>query len=874
MKFTRFHLTFLILSLLALSSCSKVEEPDNRQTEYGYVQFKLYKQASAPGLKSAPAVKDELDYLSEAAKVRVTMDFNGVEIHQTLNLTAADPESAEYGLRSDKIQLLSGDYKVVNFLLYDKLDRELYRGGASSEVMTIQKGGLTVYDLFANTTPRGKVRFRLVKDESSFNNRPDTKASVEYTLSDVSYVDITVRNTDKNIVTEFKMLPVIFSIHFDDDDETFGYQTSSLQCDTLVSLIAGNHKVVSYTTYDTDKKMYEVNNSPSEAKFEIVDNTTIVADVVVSLKETAEYLKDYYALYEIWKSLDGENWSYGGENFNKGCNWDFNKDPDLWGDQPGVQIHSNGRVARLDLSEFGFKGKLPAAIGQLTELVELYLGTHNDVNFRYNDPTVKGGMNSSNRMERHKEYLSMIHVPTQFSEPIARALKEKNISIPEISLYENYTEEEIIDKATGLQKMGIKPMDMIHGKRTNGLTEIDPAIGNLKKLEMLYIANGNLKTLPEEFGNLESLTDLEIYNCSEMEELPACVGNLKSLVSFNASNNGWTPEAALRAFNTIANGKSNKKIQILYFRENNLPEVPASIRNMSSIGLLDLAYNKIEKVALFGKDIKPVQLYLDFNNISSLPTEDGIFCGFEDIETFSAQGNQFTQFPDIFSSKSNFTIVSLNFSYNNITSIENEGDGYKGVNVETLSLTNNPGITKYPVAFAQSNSKINYINLRGCSISEVPDSAFVGENVKYLNSLDLSYNHISDLPKEFNAVNIPYLYGVELSYNRFSKFPYEPFDAAGLTVFAIRAQRDENGRRCLKEWPTGMFQHTGLRGFYIGSNDLGKVTDTISHLIYYLEISDNPNIEFDASDICYYYSVGAYILIYDKTQNITGCDYM
>ena len=96
----------------------------------------------------------------------------------------------------------------------------------------------------------------------------------------------------------------------------------------------------------------------------------------------------------------------------------------------------------------------------------------------------------------------------------------------------------------------------------------------------------------------------------------------------------------------------------------------------------------------------------------------------------------------------------------------------------------------------------------------------------------------------------------------------------GLTVFAIRGQRNDKGERCLREWPTGIYQHTGLRGFYIGSNDLRKIEDTISTIIWTLDISDNPNITFDASDICYAWQNGAYQLIYDKSQNITNCDAM
>ena len=36
----------------------------------------------------------------------------------------------------------------------------------------------------------------------------------------------------------------------------------------------------------------------------------------------------------------------------------------------------------------------------------------------------------------------------------------------------------------------------------------------------------------------------------------------------------------------------------------------------------------------------------------------------------------------------------------------------------------------------------------------------------------------------------------------------------------------------------------------------------------------NPNNIFDASDICYAWQVGAYILYYDKTQKILNCDAM
>ena len=93
-----------------------------------------------------------------------------------------------------------------------------------------------------------------------------------------------------------------------------------------------------------------------------------------------------------------------------------------------------------------------------------------------------------------------------------------------------------------------------------------------------------------------------------------------------------------------------------------------------------------------------------------------------------------------------------------------------------------------------------------------------------------------------------------------------------LTVMSIRQQRDDEGNRTLREWPTGLYTHPGLSAFYIGSNDLRKIDDTISPYILLFEIKDNPNISIDLSSVCPYIEMGYYELIYDSTQDIRGCD--
>ena len=301
---------------------------DYREKDYGYVQFKLYKEASYEATK---AIVEELDYLSQVSKVTVTLEYGESRISQTLVVSASSDEAAEYGMRSDKLKLLAGEYRLMKFTLYDKLDQEVYEAVPSGATFAVVEGGLTSHDILVNVTPRGKVRFSLVKDIV-------TKAATrEYTFDEISEIDIEVRNTSTGAKTLFEELPADFSVHFtEDNDEDFGYQTSSSVCDTLLSLKAGVYEVISYTSYDENGKLLETCSNVASNQFEVFDNRITETDVPVKLYEADAYIQDYYALKAIWESLDGENWYYIGENYPSGTNWNFTRDVDLWGDQPGV----------------------------------------------------------------------------------------------------------------------------------------------------------------------------------------------------------------------------------------------------------------------------------------------------------------------------------------------------------------------------------------------------------------------------------------------------------------------------------------------------------------------------------------------------------
>ena len=213
MKFSRLTawLLLALVSTFLFAGCVKDSFEDNREKVYGYAQFKLYKSASYGDTK---ATVSQMQYLHDAAKVMVMLKYGDTELSQTLVLSAADDAAAEFGLRSEKLQLLAGEYEVTSFTLYDKVDEELYYGNASGS-FSVAAGGLSVHDLLADVTPRGKVRFTLVKDFLA-----DTKAARdEYTFDEIRYVDLVVKETSTGFSSSFKNLPADFSLHFNEDDD-------------------------------------------------------------------------------------------------------------------------------------------------------------------------------------------------------------------------------------------------------------------------------------------------------------------------------------------------------------------------------------------------------------------------------------------------------------------------------------------------------------------------------------------------------------------------------------------------------------------------------------------------------------------------------
>lgn len=845
---------------VAITGCS--DDKEEIQAGNGYVQFKLYKSIEGEDASVTRTTVDRLDFLNDAKKMQVVLSHNNMTITQNVPLNAYNDQAAEYGLRSDKLELLPGEYTLIGYYLFNKVEEKIFSGEpAEPTTFTVLTGGLTVQDVYVKAVNSGLVKFTLVKDFSDFSENTragGSEGQKSYLFSDIAKVDIKVRNLYTKQDSVFTNLKVKYKEGYEGTEAGSPGMAVGV-IDTLVTLEAGEYEVISYTTYDKLNKVpLESTSQLKENRFVIEESKETDAEVPVKMRPLAADIQDYYALKAIWEALGGESWSFNGEGYPKGTNWDFNKQVDMWGNQPGVSLNGEGRVTALNIGDFNPKGVVPKELGLLTELTVLTLGSHND-KIGSISPQMKYGAEASTTYleETRNDYYN-------------KFLKKDPHANFSVTLRSDFKVEDL--KKTKIKETDIMPLDVQEGDYTNGITGFengDEIFKNLTKLRQFYIANGEISSLPESIKYLEECRDVEVYNCQKMTKFPEELNTLKNLEALNfAMNPQISSEDLLQGLKSLAMSDAGKSIQILYLGNNNLTEIPEEFAQMKKLSKLDCVHNKIKTLYPMGEDIDLTQLTMDYNEIEEIPDN---FSGINNIETYSFSHNKLKVLPDIFDASSIYVMNSVNFSYNEIESIENDGNGYKGINAATIDLSYNK-LTKFPGAIIQAGSPVSSLGLAGNQISEFPKGASKGPKANMLNTLDLTFNCLTELPEDFST-NFYYMVQMDLSYNRFNKFPFEPLYIQTLRSIAVRHQRDKDGYRCMKEWPTNVSTCPVLQRLFLGGNDIGEVPETeeISYRIYILDISDNPEIVINVSAVCPYITANMYTLIYDAWQNIRGC---
>lgn len=855
MKFEKRNLTLLILALLSsvllFTGCTEEAEPVS-EPGYGYVQFHLFKKGSYT------KAGDKLEYLRDAAKIRVTLRSQDNDIITPVAVVeAVDKNLSEWGLQTAKIRLIAGKYTMTAYEIYDGLDNSVLVGSPSETVvLDVKPNGIVSEDIALNVVDRGWAKFRLVKDLSEIvGTKAGKDGADEHPFYGIQSVDLTVKNKNTGEITEITNIEVTHKFVDGEKAADPDYISGICVSDTLVALKGGTYTVTKFRTYfDYFRKVYETSTNVAENEFVVKDNQETDADVPVTLHTTSGHVQDALALREIWEALDGPNWR---------IKWEFNCDVDAWTANTGVQILGNGRVASLDLTGTGAKGAMPAAIAKLTELRKLTLGTIG-YNAAAGGTTVTTGRKLTYFTPEDHEADRRLTIGTR--DPRSRFSKELQQSF---------------EIAGDPVKPGVKSlserMPVMYKPEVNAtdIVSLPDEINQLKNLEHITIAFSPIKTFPADMSGLTALTDVEIFACTELTEFPKGLATCPKLTSLTYSFNVNTAIPSMEeGISAINNGPASKTIQLLYFPNQRIDNMP-DLSNIPRLSVLVIQGCGLKSfTAPFSKDQFFVQFMASDNELTSLPRDEkGNFLAYNaETEEVNFSGNKFTELPDIFDAKSAYQVGTVDFSKNQIASVEH-GDAYRGIKAATFDISYNK-LKELPVQlFGTSSSSISYLKIDGNGMEKISKEAIEGKYTYRTTTISMAYNKLKSLPDEFDSLTFPYLSGIDMSYNRFDYFPYTAVNNQYLSVFIFRHQRDADGDRCMRTWPAGIGQAlAGLRALYLGSNDIRVVPDELSYMIYNLDIQDNPNISIDVSAVCSYIKSGWFNLMYSPGQDIRGCD--
>ena len=190
----------------------------------------------------------------------------------------------------------------------------------------------------------------------------------------------------------------------------------------------------------------------------------------------------------------------------------------------------DGRVVKLKLHGLTVTGAMPAEVGQLTSLKELYL--HNNL---------------------------LTSVPAEIGQltslVVLNLINNKLTSLP-----------------TEIGQLRVLKLLWLNG---NKLTSVPAEIGQLTSLVKLSLSDNYLTSVPAEIGQLTSLVKLSLSG-NQLTSLPAEIGQLTSLVVLNLYRNQLTSVPA-----EIGQLTSLKRLDL---RRNQLTSVPAAIRELRAAG--------------------------------------------------------------------------------------------------------------------------------------------------------------------------------------------------------------------------------------------------------------------------------------------------
>lgn len=843
-----------------LTACS--EDEVLTSDAYGYLQIHLEKAGTRAVTEGNP-----LEHLSDARKIKLSLRYDGKFIEQTLPLDAVSPEAAEFGLYSENLQLLCGEYQLLGYALYGD-----YKSGDMPEVLQVvtldeavrfqvHPGALTRQDLFVEARLYGRFSAQLLRIE------PDTRAVGSPIYSEL--FDFTAVDSVQMVFER-----IVGGVSYREDRKVRAYASkdgSPTFTTDSITLQTGDYTLAHFELFNRQQRFMYAQDV--EVPFTIRHFELSKADLNVQLSMT-QGIHDGIVLKQIWDAMDGPSWKFHDQG-GYGANWIFTmsdgspRPVSAWVNQTGVVTNNYGRVITLNLGAFNPLGEVPDAIGELDALERLYLGEHTDEVYytlegvgamHYTISPYLLGLRTDIRQHR----MDIARERAFLRSLSSNSALQSAVSPLSQSSYDQQVQS--LRYATRVETGSYDP--------ANRITGISEKIGQLGNLQELYIANTLITKLPASLSQLTNLTDLEFYNNPFTELDGEIFRGMELLASVNIDRLfNLSEQQLLTALDKMC--EYCPKLQLLYLCNLKLTRLPSKLNRLTDLRLLDVSTNRITQVQSL-KPMAPIQVILDHNQLTSLPAD---FVNIDDIESFSCTDNLLTQFPALLSNlKGLYSFEKVNLSGNRMHGFQ---PGFQGIRCEQLLLAGNymgsrPGDTArgyMPQEFAQTGSIINYLDLSHNRIDTIRNAAIRG--IGNLQALDLSKNYLRSLPSGFNSEAFPWLTGLDISANCLDGFPDNVLNVNALRQLRITDQgyfmdaAETQWIRTMTEWPTYLHMHASLTTVDMSGNDFRNVITFPSNLSA-LNVSGNPHIKMVIpQDVWYRMKNGLFSLTMDEGQDIT-----
>ncbi len=850
-----------VLSSLLMIGCS--DEELQQSPGYGYLQMHLTKQGTRTLAEGNP-----LEHLGDARKIKLSLKFNGRFIEQTVALNAVSEEASEYGLFSDDITLLSGDYQLLGYALYGD-----YKSGDMPEVLqvvsldealpfSIRRDALTRQELQVEAREYGKFSAQLIRLEPEMETRAGSPIYSElFAYQDIDSVQLVLERSVGGVT--YREDHRVKAYRYTDGAPVFRTDSISLQ--------VGDYTISHFELFNRQGRFMYAQDV--EIPFEVHHYELSQANVGVQLSST-QATHDGIVLKQIWDAMDGPSWKFHDQG-GYGGNWIFTlsdgspRPVSAWTKQIGVVTNSYGRVISLNLGAFNPLGEVPDAIGELDALERLYLGEHTDEVYYTLEGVGAIHYTISPSQLAQSEDWRQHRMDVARERSFIRSLNEQSDLQYRMSPLAN---NDLDKKLTSMHYA----QSAITGSYdpANRITGISEKIGLLENLQELYIANSLITKLPASISNLTNITDLELYNNPFTELDGEIFRGMEYLTSVNIDRLfNLSEEKLLSALNKMC--EYCPKVQLLYICNLRLTQLPSKLNRLTDLRLLDASHNRISSISSL-LPMAPIQVILDHNLLTSLPAD---LCKIDDIESFSCSDNLLKEFPVVLSNlEGQYSFEKVNLSGNRMHGFQ---PGFKGIRCEQLNLSANymgraPGESIkgfMPEEFARTGSVINYLDLSYNRIDTLRNASIRG--LKSTQALDLSKNELRTLPSAFSAETFPWLTGLDISHNRFDGFPNNVLNVLSLQQLLISDQgyfRDEAETqwvRTMTEWPAYLHVHPSLSNVNMSGNDFRTVINFPANLTT-LNVGNNPNIKMVIpQDVWYRMQNGLFLLYMDDGQDIT-----